>query len=122
MAERYLTERLKAIPSQSVDMMDMAKGPIFPICVLKLKKKTKPGVKVAEVEVGSALYDFLFKTYGTNEIILYCDLRAAKIGAFSPDMQISYDILQKLGLVTKPENWVKRAEPYIEKVVKRRVS
>lgn len=121
MAERYVTERLKAIPSQSVDMMDMAKGSIFPICVLKLKKKTKRGLKVAEVEVGSALYDFLFKIYGTDEIIVYCDLRAVSIGSFSPDMQISYDILQKLGLVTKPEKWVKRAGPYIEKILKRRV-
>jgi hypothetical protein len=122
MAERYLTEKLKAHPSQSIDMMEMAKNPIFPICILKLKKKTKPGVNVVEVEVGSALYDFLFKVYGTDDIILYCDLRAASIGSFSPDMRIAYDILQKLRLVTKPENWVKRAEPYIEKAIKRRGS
>ena len=121
MVERYVTERLKELPSQSIDMMDMAKGPIFPICALKLKKKTKPGVKVTEVEIGSAFYDFLSKIYGTDEIILYCDLRGVSIGSFSPDMQISYDILQKLGLVTKAENWAKRAEPYIEKTVKRRV-
>jgi len=120
MVERYLTEKLKISPSHSVDLMDMAKNPIFPVCVLKLKKQAKPSVKAIEVEIGSALYDFLTKIYGTDEIILYCDLRAARIGSFSADMQISYDILRKLGFLTKPENWVKRARPYIEKVVKRR--
>jgi len=119
MAERYITEKLRA-PSQSVDMVNIAKGPTFPLCVLKLKKKPKPSVKVAEVEVSGTLYDYLFEIYGTDEIVLYCDLPGGSIGAFSPDMQISYNVLQKLGLVAKPENWVERAEPFIEKVIKRR--
>lgn len=118
--EKYITERIKVEPSQTVDMIEIAKGSTFPIFALKLTKESKEPSTIVKVQISSELFDFLTGIYGTDEIMIYCDLPRAAIGAFSPDMQASCDILNKLGLISNPEQWVKKASPFVEKVLKRR--
>ena len=121
MPDRYITEKFEG-PSQIVDMVALAKENTYPIFVLKMQKQKKPSVPSVKVELNDALYEYLVGIYGTDEIVFYCNLQSAMIGAFSPDMQISYDFLQSQGLVSKCETWVKKAVPYITEIMKRRLT
>lgn len=105
-------------PSRAEILFEFANEPTFPIAVLEFEEYEEEDTTTVKIKVKKELFDRIQKDYGTNKILLYCNIRKdlpPKFGAFSPEMGDSYKILKDLDLVVPEEEWVKNTHHYIEK-------
>lgn len=114
MSEEFI--RMKVPPRAEV-LYDFANEPTFPMCTLEFEEENTEKEDCVKIKVKSNLYNRIIKEYGSNKIILYCNLQKkapVRFGAFSPDMQNSFSILKDLGLVSDEKDWVKNSQEFIE--------
>jgi hypothetical protein len=105
-------------PSRAEVLFEFANEPTFPIAILEFEEYEEGDPTKFKIKVDKELFNEIKKQYGTNEIILYCNMRkesGLKFGAFSPEMENSYSILRNLDLTKPKGEWVKEAHKYIEK-------
>jgi hypothetical protein len=104
-------------PKLAETLIDVAHVPTFPFLVIQLEKTTKPQTFVSKVRVGPTLYGHLVKIYGTDKLVIYCDLPSGRIEAWTRDMLMSFRILNKLGIMSEPETWIAKTKEYIANII-----
>jgi len=101
-------------------LLDIASRPVFPFLVIKLKKA---GGSIApshiELRVPNEVYDYFQRVFGTDELLLYFDPQAAEVRIWSPDMHLTFDILEKKGFFPSKVDWVKEAREYLIRFLSR---
>ena len=115
MSEEFI--RMK-VPKRAEILYDFANEPTFPICAIEFEEENTEKEDCVKIKVKKELYNRIKEEYGSNKIMFYCNMQKKlplRFGAFSPDMQHSYSILKKLGLVSDEKDWVKNSQDYIEK-------
>lgn len=100
-------------PKLAETLIDVAHRPTFPFLVIQIERTTKPQTLVSKVKVGPTLYEHLIKRYGTNKLVIYCDIPVGRIEAWTRDMLMSFRILNRLGIMSEPETWVAKSKEYI---------
>lgn len=97
------------MPSKSEILDDITQQPVFPFCILEFEETEKIESPVFKIKVNKELFNRITEEYGSNKIIVYCDLTKEmpiKFGTFSPDMQRSVSILKELDLISDLETWI----------------
>jgi len=110
-----VTAEVEMRPRPTEALFELARQPIFPLCVLKFEKREKIENPVVTVGVSEEVYRRIRKIYGTDQIILHCTLPDMVMGLYTPTMQRAQDLLEEDRLVLRAKDWVKKAQPYLEK-------
>lgn len=114
MSEKKVKPTIEVAPRSPMQiLLDIAHGPAYPFCISKIVKTNKKETFVQEIKLKPKFYDFLLKTYGTDEIVLYCNLAGGGIEAWSTDMQLTFKLMNRIGLMSSTKEWVIKSRPYI---------
>lgn len=100
-------------------LFEVAHFPTFPFLVLKFVKSPTVETFHQEIKVKPQLYERILKVYGTDEVIVYFDIPRGGMSAWTKDMHLAITLLNKIGVMMHPRNWVAEARRFISGVIAR---
>ena len=97
-------------------ILALAHRPVFPFFSIKFEKagKNEPPVKL-NVKVDDEIYEFIYRTFGTDEIIFSLDSLSSQISAWTPSMHNSINSLQEMELFSSTNKWLQESRKFLRK-------
>lgn len=105
-------------PPTLQDAIDSTQNPAFPFINLVLKKTNTVKKTSVEIEVNPSIYDWLVKHLGSDNIPLYFIPKANPVDSWTPDMRISFEIMEELGFISKYDVWCRAARETISDLLR----
>ncbi|RLI22085.1 hypothetical protein DRO54_02035 [Candidatus Bathyarchaeota archaeon] len=96
---------------------DLAHIPTFPFFIIKFTESKTVEDFALELRVKPKIYEHIKNIYGTDEVIFYFDLLRGEIMAWTLDMLLTIRLLSEEGIMSTPEDWIKKSRPYMSDVL-----
>ncbi len=93
-------------PKLAEMLLDTVYSPVFPFLTIRFESKDEPPSPVT-VNVHPKLFEVLRGVFGGDFALQYLDLRTGRIEPWTKDMLVAFRLMQKLGLVSNLDDWVK---------------
>jgi len=98
--------------------IDSIQNPAVPF-VDVVFKKTKTIKKTSmEIEVHESTYDWIVKNLGSDHVPLFLTPNANPISSWSPDMRVSFEIMEGLGLMSGYDSWCRIARGTLDDLLR----
>jgi len=104
-------------------LLSIAERPVYPFIMLRLEKLKKGATAptIVDLKVDDETYEYLTKTFGTNELIVYLDPGNGKTEVWTPGMHLTFEAMQELGLMDSANIWLQKARPFLRKTLSKTI-
>ena len=94
-------------------MIRIAHDPTFPFFQIRLVRGESKEITELVFPVSPEIYDRLTEQYGSDELTFYYNLETAKSEAFSRSMIFTFNMLQKLDVMSSIQSWINTSHKFM---------
>ncbi len=95
-------------PKLAEALLDTTYAPVFPFLSLNFEPG-EPSAGPITMRVEPKLLELLTSVYGKEIFLLYVDIRSGRIEPWTKDMLVTFQLMERLGLMSNMQEWVKEA-------------
>ncbi|MCL4435179.1 MAG: hypothetical protein M1503_07705 [Thaumarchaeota archaeon] len=103
-------------PGETEILLGTASQPVFPFFILKFEQgEAKEETYLLSMKVRPEIYNYVKTVFGKDEVIFYLDPLVGQIQAWTPSMHASFEMVEKLGLMSSIRIWIMNARAHLAK-------